>query len=103
MGKSFDESSHTKVVHVRRLTVANEMLSLLGSLQPDPFSPRHVVQHNTEGRKEEAEEDGSIEEGGSESDSETSSDSDREEVDTMLGKRKELEDEEPVVEKKRKR
>lgn len=88
---------------MRRLTVANEMLSLLGSLQPDPFSSRHVVQHNTEGRKEEAEEDDrSMEEDGSESDSESSSDS---EVDTlqMLGKRKEPEDKESVVEKKRKR
>lgn len=25
-----------------RLTVANEMLSLQGSIQPDPFSPEHV-------------------------------------------------------------
>jgi len=77
------------------------MLSLLGSLQPDPFSPRHVVQHNTEGRKEEAEEDDqSMDEDGSESDSESGS-----EVDTlqMLGKRKEPEDKEPVVEKKRKK
>jgi DNA-directed RNA polymerase I subunit RPA43 len=28
-----------------RLTVANEMLSLLGSIQPDPFSPKHVPVH----------------------------------------------------------
>ena len=27
-----------------RLTVANEMLSLLGSLQNDPFSPEHVAE-----------------------------------------------------------
>lgn len=27
---------------IRRLTVANEMLSLQGSIQPDPFSPEHV-------------------------------------------------------------
>ena len=25
-----------------RLTVANQMLSLVGSIQPDPFSPEHV-------------------------------------------------------------
>ncbi|KIM40047.1 hypothetical protein M413DRAFT_49122, partial [Hebeloma cylindrosporum] len=70
------------------LTVANEMLSLLGSLQPDPFSPRHVVQHNTE---EEAGDDESVDqvedEDGSESDPESDSDS---EVETqqLLGKRK---------------
>jgi DNA-directed RNA polymerase I subunit RPA43 len=28
--------------HSSRLTVANEMLSLLGSIQVDPFSPAHV-------------------------------------------------------------
>jgi DNA-directed RNA polymerase I subunit RPA43 len=27
-----------------RLTVANQMLSLVGSIQPDPFSPEHVPQ-----------------------------------------------------------
>lgn len=82
------------------------MLSLLGSLQPDPFSPRHVIQHNPEGRKEEGEEDdGSVDEDGSESDSESGADTDAEEVDTfqMLGKRKEPQDKEPIVEKKRKR
>jgi DNA-directed RNA polymerase I subunit RPA43 len=79
------------------------MLSLLGSLQPDPFSPRHVVQHNTEGQKEEGEEDdGSEDEDDSESDSESGSDTDAEEL-QMLGKRKEREDKELVVEKKRKR
>ena len=29
-------------MHQPRLTVANEMLSLLGSIQLDPFSPEHV-------------------------------------------------------------
>jgi len=29
-------------MHHTRLTVANEMLSLLGSIQLDPFSPEHV-------------------------------------------------------------
>src|SRR5258707_10668802 len=28
----------------QRLTVANQMLSLVGSIQPDPFSPEHVPQ-----------------------------------------------------------
>jgi DNA-directed RNA polymerase I subunit RPA43 len=27
-----------------RLTVANQMLSLVGSIQPDPFSPEHIPQ-----------------------------------------------------------
>ena len=27
---------------MHRLTVANQMLSLVGSIQPDPFSPEHV-------------------------------------------------------------
>lgn len=27
---------------VSRMTIANQMLSLLGSVQPDPFSPDHV-------------------------------------------------------------
>lgn len=30
-----------------RLTVANEMVSLVGSIQPDPFSPQHVRKPNT--------------------------------------------------------
>ena len=29
---------------VCRLTIANQMLSLVGSIQPDPFSPEHVPQ-----------------------------------------------------------
>jgi len=29
------------------LTVANQMLSLVGSVQPDPFSPEHVPSHQT--------------------------------------------------------
>lgn len=28
--------------HSHRLTIANQMLSLIGSVQPDPFSPEHV-------------------------------------------------------------
>lgn len=31
-------------VFSHRLTVANQMLSLVGSIQPDPFSPEHVPQ-----------------------------------------------------------
>ncbi|KAF8200868.1 hypothetical protein BJ912DRAFT_921453 [Pholiota molesta] len=37
------------------LTVANEMLSLLGSLQPDPFSPRHIVNQQPEKKDEDEE------------------------------------------------
>lgn len=33
-----------------RLTVANEMLSLQGSIQPDPFSPEHVAQRPGDSR-----------------------------------------------------
>lgn len=40
-----------------RLTVANEMLSLQGSIQPDPFSPTHVVQTHTTRQVEDAETD----------------------------------------------
>ena len=36
-----------KVEHTRRLTVANQMLSLVGSIQHDPFSPEHVPDHST--------------------------------------------------------
>ncbi|KAF8530426.1 hypothetical protein BU17DRAFT_27070, partial [Hysterangium stoloniferum] len=45
------------------LTVANQMLSLIGSIQPDPFSPEHVPpaqeqsKHNEEDDDEEAEEE----------------------------------------------
>ena len=30
--------------HTRSLPVANQMLSLVGSIQPDPFSPEHTPQ-----------------------------------------------------------
>jgi len=33
-----------KFTRLDRLTVANEMLSLLGSLQDDPFSPEHTAE-----------------------------------------------------------
>ncbi|KAL5528546.1 hypothetical protein ACEPAF_7682 [Sanghuangporus sanghuang] len=39
------------------MTVANQMLSLRGSLQPDPFSPHHVPQPATQLEIEEDEED----------------------------------------------
>ncbi|KAF8161045.1 hypothetical protein B0H34DRAFT_699182 [Crassisporium funariophilum] len=39
------------------LTVANEMLSLLGSLQPDPLSPEHVAHSQVLLRKNESESD----------------------------------------------
>ncbi|KXN90651.1 DNA-directed RNA polymerase I subunit rpa43 [Leucoagaricus sp. SymC.cos] len=39
------------------LTVANEMLSLQGSIQPDPFSPMHVARMETMRHTEEAETD----------------------------------------------
>jgi DNA-directed RNA polymerase I subunit RPA43 len=41
---------HVRFPHLRgfdRLTVANEMLSLLGSLQNDPFSPEHVAERGS--------------------------------------------------------
>ena len=31
-----------------RLTVANQMLSLVGSIQPDPFSPLHAPDHSVQ-------------------------------------------------------
>lgn len=33
-----------RLTRTHRLTVANQMLSLVGSVQPDPFSPEHVPQ-----------------------------------------------------------
>lgn len=37
-----DSSALLLTMQFDRLTVANEMLSLQGSIQPDPFSPEHV-------------------------------------------------------------
>lgn len=75
------------------------MLSLLGSLQPDPFSPRHTIQPHTQkaqqndsGTEDEVDEEESGEsESGSDSDSAAEDDS---ESDTFqqLGKRKDLHD-----------
>lgn len=72
------------------------MLSLLGSLQPDPFSPRHAVHQEPQNRKhsESAESDNDSDATSeSESDSESEEDSD-DELDTFqaLGKRKDKED-----------
>ncbi|RDB16806.1 DNA-directed RNA polymerase I subunit rpa43 [Hypsizygus marmoreus] len=39
------------------LTVANEMLSLLGSIQPDPFSPAHVPETGSSPKTDHAESD----------------------------------------------
>lgn len=93
------------------------MLSLLGSLQPDPFSPRHTVQQHTQktqrrdsGTEDEAEEDESAEsESDSDSDSAAEDDSDNDTF-QALGKRKDLHDmkqklateQTPAVKKKRK-
>ncbi|EDR11429.1 uncharacterized protein LACBIDRAFT_293037 [Laccaria bicolor S238N-H82] len=66
------------------LTVANEMLSLLGSIQPDPFSPEHTIRPQS--KKEihsEVEED--VVEEKSELDDGIDDDSD-EDTFTMLGK-----------------
>ena len=79
--------------------MANEMLSLLGSLQPDPFSSRHTVNQQVETKKQNGEsldtEDGDSD-ATSDSNSESKADSEDEdsEADTfqMLGKRKDLQD-----------
>lgn len=62
------------------------MLSLLGSLQPDPFSPLHTIAHEHVA-EEQAGSDSEDGRGGSDSDS---SDDDDSEGDTLqlLGKRK---------------
>ncbi|KAF9566818.1 hypothetical protein CPC08DRAFT_814687 [Agrocybe pediades] len=88
-GQEIDHSSGGKWVHrvtgerlgdkeglleftVIGLTVANEMLSLLGSLQPDPFSERHRVlkEKGEEVGGSEGESEGESESGESESESE---------------------------------
>lgn len=81
------------------LTVANEMLSLLGSLQPDPFSSRHTVNQQPETKKQsgeslESEGDDSDAKSDSNSESEEDSEDEDSEADTfqMLGKRKDLQD-----------
>jgi len=38
--------------HLQRLTIANEMLSLIGSLHSDPFSPQHVPHRKPESENE---------------------------------------------------
>lgn len=43
------------VLTVSRLTVANEMLSLLGSVQSDPFSPDHVPETGSVAKRDVAE------------------------------------------------
>ena len=42
LGKHSFPSTRFVTENILRLIVANEMLSLLGSIQPDPFSPEHV-------------------------------------------------------------
>ena len=69
---------------MHRLTVANEMLSLLGSIQPDPFSPEHTIHtQSKKGAHSEVEED--VVEEKSELDDGLEDDSD-EDTFTMLGK-----------------
>ncbi|KAF8973323.1 hypothetical protein BDZ97DRAFT_1780820 [Flammula alnicola] len=80
------------------LTVANEMLSLLGSLQPDPFSSRYTIHHPTKSPKEAYEssgtEDNDDSDAASESDSSPELEKQDEESDSdtfqSLGKRKDL-------------
>lgn len=79
--------------------MANEMLSLLGSLQPDPFSPRHTIQHdNTKTQKEDEgsseSEESEVDEGSSSESESDDVDDDESDIDTLqsLGKRKDLDD-----------
>ena len=41
---ALSEERATLNAYLHRLTVANQMLSLVGSIQPDPFSSEHVPQ-----------------------------------------------------------
>ena len=76
--------------------MANEMLSLLGSLQSDPFSSRHTVDQQPESQKQNGENLESDEDSDATSSpaSEGSSEDEDSEGDTfqMLGKRKDLQD-----------
>ena len=79
------------------------MLSLLGSLQPDPFSPRHVIQSKPDVQNEDetdSESDAHLGLEGDESVSEEAEDSD-EDTFQRLGKKRDLEVEE-TQRKKRK-
>ncbi|KAJ3514627.1 hypothetical protein NLJ89_g2273 [Agrocybe chaxingu] len=89
-------------VTVVGLTVANEMLSVLGSLQPDPFSPRHVVHPPN---VEEKSESGDGSESEDDSEEEGSDDSEESEEDTLqlLGKRKDAEEQRERAEKRRRK
>jgi DNA-directed RNA polymerase I subunit RPA43 len=89
------------------------MLSLLGSLQPDPFSPRHIVNQQPEKKDEDEESSASDEDDQDEAtDAESGLEEEEEEeeddsdMDTFqaLGKRKDIEDakEKSVPGKKRK-
>ncbi|KDR75945.1 hypothetical protein GALMADRAFT_248757 [Galerina marginata CBS 339.88] len=75
------------------LTVANEMLSLLGSLQPDPFSPRHTIhQHLATNDKAEYESTGTEDDVAERVESDSDGEDDGSDSDTFqsLGKRKDL-------------
>lgn len=66
---------------INRLTVANEMLSLQGSIQPDPFSPKHIAHPNKTAlspafRQDEASEVDARDDGGKEEQEEDESDED---------------------------
>ncbi|CAA7263196.1 unnamed protein product [Cyclocybe aegerita] len=89
-------------VTVVGLTVANEMLSVLGSLQPDPFSPRHVVHPPN---AEEKGESGDESESEDDSEEEGSADSEESEEDTLqlLGKRKDAEEQRERAEKRKRK
>lgn len=75
------------------------MLSLLGSLQPDPFSPRHVVMHTKpDATQTDVESNGESENDNSESEAESDDSAAH-----HTGKRRVVEDEFAGATKKRKR
>lgn len=86
--RSLSLAAHHIVASYRltRLTVANEMLSLLGSLQPDPFSPLHTISHEHPGTEEQEASESEEDVEGSESDE--SEDESEEDTLQSLGKRK---------------
>jgi hypothetical protein len=96
-----------------RLTVANQMLSLVGSIQPDPFSPEHVPQAKPDRAaqspqpsprllSEPAESEG-IEEGLEETMATREEEGEEEETLVTRGKKKREKEKEKVEKAKRKR
>lgn len=85
------------------LTVANQMLSLKGSIQPDPFSPEHVPQPAVRANAKPAEEDDAEEEKESQYPENPNEDSDLEEEDPFrhLNQVREKAEERDAAEKER--